>query len=149
MSLKQSLSLCSARRITVYCPVSRDGWLALLAGDATRLETEPGIAPLFDVLRSHPEFGSLGPYRSVYEVTGGHESFTPGAGARPTLGRPGEVSTTVSVAVTTYVSGAHSEARLAELVRALAQAHPWELPVIEVTDVRVLEAPDRPHPASP
>ncbi len=141
MSLKSSLRLSPARRITVYCPLSHDGWLALRAGDATRLETEAGIAPLFDVLRGHPEFGSLGPYRSVYEVTGGHESFTPGMGARPTLGTPGEVSTTVSVAITTYVSGAHSEERLAALVHALAAAHPWELPVIEVSSVQVLEAP--------
>ena len=138
MSLKSSLRLSVAQRITVYCPASREGWLALLAGDATRLEQDPALAPLFMALRAHAEFGVLGPYRNVYEVSGGHESFTPGSDARPTLGNAGETSTTASVVVTTYVSEGVSEGRLAELVAALAASHPWELPVIEVCEVRVL-----------
>jgi hypothetical protein len=87
---------------------------------------------------SHPEFGALGPYRNVYEVSGGHETFTPGTDARPSLGAAGKTSTTASVVVTTYLPRPVSEVRLAELVAALAAAHPWELPVIEVCEVRVL-----------
>lgn len=138
MSLKNSLRLSFFKRITINCPASRAAWLALLAGDATRLEHDPLVAPLFIALRAHREFGALGPYRNVYEVSGGHESFTPGSDARPTLGTVGETSTTASVVITTYVSCAVTDARLAELVTALAESHPWELPVIEVCEVRVL-----------
>ena len=137
-SLKSSLRLCVAQRITFYCPVSRDVWLALLAGDTTRLEQDPAVAPLFKTLRAHAELGALGPYRNVYEVSGGHESFTPNSQARPALGKAGETSTTASIVVTTYVAQAVSEARLAEFVAALAASHPWELPVIEVCEVRLL-----------
>src|ERR1700690_2361665 len=76
-SLKSSLRLCVAHRITVYCPASRDAWLALLAGDTALLEQDPAIAPLFNTLRAHAEFGALGPYRNVYEVSGGHERPRP------------------------------------------------------------------------
>jgi len=138
MSLKSSLRLSIAQRITIYCPASREAWLALLAGDASRLEEDPAVAPLLATLRAYPEFGAMGPYRNVYEVSGGHESFTPGSNARPTLGAAGKTSTTASVVVTTYLSGAVSEVRLAELVAALAASHPWELPVIELCEVRVL-----------
>jgi len=137
-SLKSSLRLCAAHRITIYCPASRDAWLALLAGDTSRLERDPAVAPLFKTLRAHREFGSLGPYRNVYEVSGGHESFTPNSEARPALGTAGETSTTASIVVTTYVAQAVSGVKLAELVTALAASHPWELPVIEVCEVRVL-----------
>jgi hypothetical protein len=118
MSLKSSLRLSLAKRITIYCPVSREAWLALLAGDATPLEDDPVVAPLFMTVRAHAEFGALGPYRNVYEVSGGHESFTPGSDARPALGTARETSTTASVVITTYVSRAVTDVRLAELVAA-------------------------------
>ena len=137
-SLKSSLRLCVAQRITIFCPASRDAWLALLAGEPALLERDPAVAPLLKTLRAHPEFGALGPYRNVYEISGGHESFTPSAEARPTLGTVGEASTAASIMVTTFVAQAVSETRLAELVAALAASHPWELPVIEVCAVRVL-----------
>jgi hypothetical protein len=137
-SLKSSLRLCVAQRITIYCPASRDARLALLAGDTARLEQDPAVAPLFKTLRAHAEFGALGPYRNVYEVSGGHESFTPNSQARPALGAAGQTSSTASIVVTTYVAQAVSDTRLAELVAALAASHPWELPVIEVCEVRVL-----------
>jgi hypothetical protein len=136
--LEGGVRLCAAQRITVYCPASRDAWLALLAGDTARLEQDPAVAPLFNTLRAHAEFGALGPYRNVYEVSGGHESFTPSSEARPALGTAGQISTTTSIVVTTYVPQAVSQTRLAELVAALAASHPWELPVIEVCEVRVL-----------
>lgn len=138
MSLKSSLRLSTARRITIHCPASRETWSALLAGDASRLETDPAIAPLLATMRAFPEFGAMGPYRSVFEVSGGHESFTPDSNARPTLGAAGKTSTTASVVVTTYLTGKVSQARVTELVAALAACHPWELPVIEVCEVRVL-----------
>jgi hypothetical protein len=137
-SLKSSLRLCVAQRITIFCPASRDAWLALLAGDPALLEQDPAVAPLLKTLRAHAEFGALGPYRNVYEISGGHESFTPNAEATPTLGTAGEASTTASIVITTYLAQAVSETRLAELLAALAAAHPWELPVIEVCAVRVL-----------
>jgi len=138
MTLKSSLRLSPARRITVYCPVNREAWLALLAGDEQRLEADAAVAGVLRVLRGCAEFGALGPYRNVFEISGGHESFTPGADAQPTLGQPGEVATTASVAITTYVSADLARSRVAELVALLADAHPWELPVIEVTDIEVL-----------
>ncbi len=137
-TLKSTLRLSVAQRITIHWPASREAWVALLAGDTARLEQDPMIAPLFKTLRANAEFGGLGPYRNVYELSGGRESFTPNSEARPALGMAGKTSSTASIVVTTYVAQAISEARLAELVAALAASHPWELPVIEVCEVRVL-----------
>ena len=144
MPLKSSLRLTAVRRITVYGPASRRAWLALLAGDPAAVEADPAVAPLLAVLRAQPEFGALGPYRNVFELSGGHESFTPDAGAQPTFGHAGETSTTASVAITTYVAAGVAEQRLTDLVALLAAAHPWELPVIEVCAVQVL-APGEAH----
>ena len=138
MLLKSSLDLLVAHRVTIYCPASREAWLALLAGDPTCLEQDPTVAALLAVLRTEAEFGALGPYRNVFEVSGGHESFTPGPDARPAFGSAEERSTTPSVVITTYVSRTVTDVRLAELVAALAASHPWELPVIEVCEVRIL-----------
>lgn len=138
MLLKDSLRLTTVRRITVHCPVSRDAWDSLQAGDSAQLEREPDLAPLFDVLRAHEEFGALGPYRSVFEIGRGRETFTPRAGSRPTLGSAGEVCRTYTIVITTYVAERVADARFADLIAALARAHPWELPVIEVSSVRIL-----------
>jgi hypothetical protein len=45
---------------------------------------------------------------------------------------------TAAVVITTYVSRSVTDRRVAELMAALAESHPWELPVIEVCEVRVL-----------
>lgn len=139
MPLKDSLRLTPVRRITVHCPVPRETWHAR---DADRLDLEPALASIFAVLRANPEFGTLGPYHNVLEVAPGHESFTPGRGSSPTLGRAGEATGTGTVAITTYVSARVPERRLEELVAALAAAHPWELPVIEVVGARILAPAD-------
>lgn len=144
--MKGSLHLVTAWRITLYCPVSPAAWPVLWAGDLTRLEQDILAAPVFAALRANAEFGTLGPYRQVYEMALGHESFSPTTEARPTLGKANEHSLTMNVVITTYVAANVSKARREELIAALAAAHPWEVPVMEIHKVRVLEpdAPPRP-----
>ena len=137
--MKGSFHLVTAWRITVYCPLSPASWTVLRSGDLTRIEQDTLAAPVFGILRANVEFGSLGPYRQVYEMSLGHESFTPTTEALPSLGKANENSLTMNVVITTHVSAHVSKTRREELIAALAAAHPWEVPVIEIYKVRVLE----------
>ncbi len=138
MPVKKHLRLIAAKRITVHCPASDAAQAAFLAGNLERLESEPPFDALFSVLRGHVEFGCIGPYRSVFELSLGRETFVPGPGADPTAGTLDERASVGTLRVTTYVPGDTGAPRLAELVAMLAEAHPWELPVIELANVDIL-----------
>lgn len=137
--MKKNLRLAAAKRITVHCPASVAAQAAYLAGDLERLEGESPFDALFSVLRNHIDFGSIGPYRSVFELSMGRETFVPGPGADPAAGTLDKRASLGTIMITTYVSGETGAQRIAELVAMLAEAHPWELPVIELADVDILQ----------
>ncbi len=137
-------TLRAARRLTVYCPVTPHTRAAVAAGDLAPLTEDPGTRQILALIAASAELGNFGHYRGVCEVSASVEAFTPAAGARPTVGQSGERTLCANVTIITYVPAEVPEARLVALVEALARLHPWEVPVIEVTDVR-LYRPDAPN----
>ena len=132
------MTAVARRRVTavkVHCPVSPDTLAALLSGDADALESDATAAGLLAVIRSDKALGDFGLYHGVAEVAIGWESFTPSPSAAPTLGSAGATALSPTVILTTY---APAEADIDEALNALMAAHPWEVPVIEVSEVDLL-----------
>lgn len=115
--------------VRVHCPVSGNVLARLQAGEAAALRDDPVLAGVVDVIRGSDVLGAVGPYRGVFELGFGLESFVPGAEAVPTAGRAGATEVVATVVVKSYAAaGADIDAELA----AIAAVHPWEVPVIEV-----------------
>ena len=116
----------------MHCPVSANVLARLQAGEAAALADDAVLSAVVAVIRGSAVLGAIGPYRGVFELGFGLESFVPQADAVPTTGRAGEAAVVPTVVVKSYAAqGADISAELA----AIAAAHPWEVPVIEVGDV--------------
>ncbi len=118
------------RDIRVYCPVAPATLTALIAGDPAAVEQDPTAAMLLAILRT-PPLGDFGRYREVVELAIGYEGFRPGEGAVPTLGAVGEASWSPTVILTAIYDAAADVEALAD---ALLAAHPWDVPVIAVSE---------------
>ncbi|WP_294243222.1 hypothetical protein [uncultured Sphingomonas sp.] len=118
------------RDIRVYCPVAPATLAALMAGEAIAVEDDPTAATLLAILRT-PPLGDFGRYREVVELALGYEGFRPGAGAVPTLGAVGQASWSPTVILTAIYD---AEADISALADALLAAHPWDVPVIAVSE---------------
>jgi hypothetical protein len=125
----------------VYCPVQRATLAAIAGGDLDALDRDPHAGPILAIIERSADLGNFGRYRGVFELGIGVEGFTPQPGALPALGRNGVRTLSCTAAIATFVPMAVSPARLAELLDALAAAHPWEIPVIEVADVHLFGEP--------
>ncbi|KAB1639039.1 hypothetical protein F8O03_01415 [Pseudoclavibacter terrae] len=121
-------------RIRVYWPVQPATFAEVVAGNVSVFRESPDVRPLRDVLASFSEVGDFGDYKTVTEVSIGFEGFTVGSGAQPTLGSAGERTISPTLAVTTHVDDALGSARLTEILERIVEVHPWEVPVIEVTE---------------
>lgn len=118
------------RDIRVYCPVAPRTLAAMMAGDAGAVERDATAAVLLGILRT-PPLGDFGRYRDVVELALGYEGFRPGDGAVPTLGTVGEPSWSPTV-ILTAIYGA--DADVDSLAEQLLAAHPWDVPVIAVSE---------------
>ncbi len=126
------------RRVTavkVHCPVSPDTLAALLSGDVSALESDAAAAALLAVIRGRNALGDFGLYHGVAEIGIGWESFTPSLSATPTLGRAGATALSPTIVLTTY---APAGVDIDDALGALMAAHPWEIPVIEVSELELL-----------
>ena len=118
------------RDIRVYCPVAPATLAALMAGHPAAVEDDPTAAALLAILRTAP-LGDFGRYREVVELALGYEGFRPGAGAVPTLGKVGAASWSPTVILTAIHD---AEADVEALADALLAAHPWDVPVMAVSE---------------
>lgn len=121
--------------VKIHCPISAETLAAMLAGDDDALERDPAASTILAVIRDDNPLGDFGLYKGVCEIAPGWENFQPGPDAAPTLGTSGTRSLSPTVILTTY---ADAGADLAEALAALMAAHPWEVPVIELSDVELL-----------
>jgi hypothetical protein len=129
------ISLRKAWAIRVTWPISFEVLLRLQGGDLTALDCDDGLASLCAILDDDNPLGDFGLYQSVAEVAPGWEMFRPGIDAKPTRGRVGQREISPSLLVTIHMPAeAPQEAIDAAIARLLA-AHPWEIPVIEVSEV--------------
>ncbi|EJL33191.1 hypothetical protein PMI02_01226 [Novosphingobium sp. AP12] len=123
--------------VRIHVPVRAETLAAMLTGDAAAADGDPVLAVMLAVIREGGVLGDFGLYTGVVEIAPGWESFRSGPDAAPTLGSAGEASLSSTVILTTYaVCGPDDPALLAMVGRLLA-AHPWEVPVIEVSPTRL------------
>ncbi|MCT8001276.1 hypothetical protein NZL82_05220 [Sphingomonas sanguinis] len=118
------------RDIRVYCPVAPATLAALMAGEPGAVERDETAAALLAILRT-PPLGDFGRYREVVELSLGYEGFRPGEGAVPALGAVGQASWSPTVILTAMFD---AEADVDALADRLLAAHPWDVPVIAVSE---------------
>jgi hypothetical protein len=123
----------AARTVRIYCPISPQTYAALLAGELSALEGDPHAAALLAIIRGDNPLGDFDLYRGVFELSFGIEGYTPTERAQPTAGASGRASLSPTAIITTYVDAALSASELSALIETLVRAHPWEVPVIEVS----------------
>ncbi|MFG2576915.1 hypothetical protein [Streptomyces sp. NPDC048481] len=123
----------AVRTIKVYWPVAQTTLTSCAGGDLDALRADPSFAALLRVLETSPGLGDFGLYDDVFEVSLGAEGFTVRPGARPSLGSVGGRVLSPTLAVTTYVDAAVDDDALTQVLARLADAHPWEIPVIELS----------------
>jgi len=123
------------QKLTIHCPIRPDTHAALAAGDLAALEADDLAAPVLAAVRKTGLFGAIGPYRDVFHVGIGLEGFTPTTGARPTVGEVDLPCRIPTAAISVHASAATPPKQLAAALAAIAAAHPWELPVMEVSPI--------------
>ncbi len=121
--------------IRVAWPVSSAVLLRLQAGDIAALECDDGLASLYAILDADNPLGDFGAYQAVAETALGWELFRPGLGARPVRGTIGEREISPSLMVTIHISATAPQADIDAAIARLLTAHPWEIPVVEVSEV--------------
>lgn len=131
------------RVIRASWPVDPATLRAALAGDMPALETDASFARLLAILRDDACLGNFGQYRGVAEVTPCWELFEPQPGAVPAQGEVGHRQASTNLLVTLHVDAAVSQDQFDAVVTRLVDAHPWEVPVIEVSDAVLALRPDQ------
>ena len=114
----------------------------LLKGEFEALELDPVAAAILAVIRAPNPLGDFAEYQGVFELSIGLEGFTPAPGAQPTVGTRGAHTLSPTAIITTYFRTGADPGAVEAALDALLRAHPWETPVIEVTDAAV-QLPER------
>lgn len=126
-----------ARKVRIHCPLAQSTFAALMGGDARALEDDPTAAKMLAIIRADNPLGDFGAYKGVVEISLGLESFVPTAAASPTLGAAGAPAMSPTAILTTYVDEGADPELVRAVLRELAMAHPWEIPVIEFDETPV------------
>jgi hypothetical protein len=121
-------------RLAVYVPV----------GEGSEDASLTAVSAVQEILRTFRDFdfaGSVGAYQAVAEISSSVETFVPTADATPTHGVAGIAATVPSARLVTYIPAGTPGEELDRLVDAIASAHPWEHPVIELDRVSLWMPP--------
>ena len=127
----------AARKIRVHCPIARHTLVQLLEGDLAAIETDPSASKMLAIIRDHNALGDFDLYQGVFEMSVGVEGFTASEAAQPAAGERGRATLSPTAIFTTYIDAAVNSAEVSALIEALVRAHPWEVPVIELSDATV------------
>lgn len=127
-----------ALRVAVHVPVGGETLAALRAGDHDALEADPVLARMLAVLRGPGPLGDFGTYHAVAEYHIGGETFVPAQQAKPTLGIAGVIAHSPTVTLVSWIAADTPAGTIDATLAALMDAHPWDVPVIEVTETRLL-----------
>lgn len=127
-----------ALRVAVHVPVAAETLAALLAGNRGALEADPVMAKMLAILRAPGALGDFGVYHGVAEIGLGWETFAPAPDAKPTLGAAGQIEHSPTVTLVSWIPAEAPAEAIDTALAALMAAHPWEVPVIEVTETRLL-----------
>lgn len=137
-----TLSMRAAHKIRIHCPILRETYAALCEGNLTALESDPVAMKMLAIIRGRNPLGDFDLYRGVFELSLGIEGFTPTDRAQPTAGESDRAELLPTVIITTYVDAAAARSEVASVIEDLVRAHPWEVPVIELSDA-VVQLVDR------
>lgn len=124
--------------LRIHCPIADATYRALTAGDASAIERDPVAARLLAIVRDDSPLGDFGLYRAVVELAPGWEIFRPGADAQPTLGSADADTASPTAILTLYIPEDAPVERRDAAIAAILAAHPWEIPVVELTPTRLL-----------
>lgn len=120
-------------KLRVHWPVSAETFESLVASAGAAYLSED-LRPLRNVIETTSELGDFGAYTDVVEMSLGVETFLVGDSANATLGARGERCVSPTLVVTTYLSADLGAARVDQVISELVSAHPWEVPVIELSE---------------
>jgi hypothetical protein len=138
MPQPESPHIRPVRFLRIYCPVEPATFDALLAGRIEAVEDDPVARRILGVIRGANPLGDFGLYNGVVEISLGWESFKPAANARPARGTPGAVTLSPTIVLTTYFDAQTSDETLQPVLAQIMDVHPWEVPVIELGDTKLL-----------
>lgn len=124
--------------LKIHCPVSPETLAKVLAGDGEAFEADPALAPILAEIRADNPLGDFGIYDGVIEIAAGWESFRPSAKARPTLGAAGARALSPTAILTVYAPADCDRDAFDAAVGRILAAHPWEIPVAEIFETRLL-----------
>lgn len=131
------MTLRDATLVRIHVPVAAATLAAMLNGSGAAAERDPVLAGVLAVIRAENPLGDFGLYKGVFELSPGWEGFCPSPDAQPALGEPGTVTLSPTVTVSVHAPcGADDPALLAAVERIMA-IHPWEVPVVEISSVRM------------
>ena len=125
------------RVLRLSWPVAAETLAALQAGRPEALEDDPSSAALLTALRADNPLGDFGLYQAVAEISPCWELFQPQGGAKPTLGSAGQAQVSTNLMVTIHVDAATPEAEFEAVLDWLVTLHPWEVPVIEISEAEL------------
>lgn len=128
----------AARALRVFCPIQPATLRAMLAADGSAIERDPHLAEMVRIIRDGSALGDFGIYKSVIEVSPGWEIFTPGPDATPTVGESGSPSTSPTAILTIYIAKDAPSEMVDQGIAAILKAHPWEVPVVEMSETSLL-----------
>lgn len=130
-----------ARVLRLSWPVEPVTLAALQSGIPGALETDPSFSRLLAALRADNPLGDFGLYQAVAEVTPCWELFQPQGGANPTLGTAGQPQVSTNLMVTIHVDAEAPVAEFEAVLDWLVALHPWEVPVIEISEAELALRP--------
>ncbi|MGB7654078.1 MAG: hypothetical protein WBL74_01225 [Novosphingobium sp.] len=131
------------RVLRLSWPVEPETLAALQSGSAEVLDADPSFAKLLTALRADNPLGDFGLYQAVAEVSPCWELFRPQGDAKPTLGAAGQSQVSTNLMVTIHVDAATGDDTFEALLGWLVAIHPWEVPVIEISDVELAVRADQ------
>lgn len=129
------------RVLRLSWPVDPATLSALQSGDTGALEGDASFARLLAALRADNPLGDFGSYQAVAEVTPCWELFQPQGDAQPTLGVAGQRQVSTNLMVTIHVAAETPETEFEAVLDWLVALHPWEVPVIEISQAELALRP--------
>lgn len=128
----------AVKALRVFCPIEAYTLRAMLSGDASAMERDPTLSRLLNVIRSASPLGDFGIYKSVVEIAPGWELFSPADDAEPTLGEVGSTTRSPTAILIIYLPMDASREAVDNAIGALLAAHPWEIPVVELSETSLV-----------
>ena len=127
----------NVRVLRLSWPVDPATLVALQSGQADALEADPSFVNLLVALRADNPLGDFGLYQAVAEVSPCWELFQPQGEAKPTLGAAGQSQVSTNLMVTIHVDAEVAEDAFEMILDWLVSIHPWEVPVIEISEAQL------------